>query len=133
MQRMASVHGGVGGSWILRDSVERDLVCSRRRMSEPFASEMRRIASSCACCHRLFQPESVERLVCRGCRAHCTCSRCGQRFTPSSRSFGRACASCWKQATDFNHLAQELAAHSRASVLRDLDALVWGDEPCGTA
>ena len=133
MQRTTAVHGGVGGSWILRDSVERDLLCSRRRMGEPFASEMRRIAASCACCHRLFQSDSVERLVCRGCGAHCTCSRCGQRFAPSSRSFGRACPSCWKQATDFNHLAQELAAHSRASVLRDLDALVWGDKPCSAA
>lgn len=131
MQRAATVHGGVGGSWILRDSVERDLVCSRRRTGEPFASEMRRITASCACCHRLFQSEQVERLVCRGCRAHCSCSRCGESFAPSARSFGRACPTCWKLATDFNHLAQELSSHSRNAVLRELQEMVWGDGACG--
>jgi len=130
MQRAATVHGGVGGSWILRDSVERDLVCSRRRTGEPFTSEMRRITASCACCHRLFQSEQVERLVCRACRAHCSCSRCSESFALSARSFGRACPTCWKLATDFNRLAQELSSHSRAAVLRDLQEMVWGDGAC---
>lgn len=130
MQRPEAVHGGVGGSWILRDSVERDLLCSRRRVGEPFASELRRISGVCACCHRMFQPETMERLVCRGCSKHCTCTRCGERFEVSARSFGRACPTCWKLATDFNHLAQELVTHSRTSVLRGLDALVWGEQPC---
>jgi len=133
MQKATNVHGGVGGSWILRDSVESDVMCSRRRQGEPFASEMRRIAASCACCRRMFQPESVERLVCRGCRPNCTCSRCGERFTPDAGSFGRACPACWKLATDFDHLAQELASHSRETVLHQLQRIVWGDEGGGAA
>ncbi len=130
MLRTTGVSGGAGRTWILRETVEQDLLRSQRRVGEPFASELRRIAGQCACCHRAFQPECMHRLLCRSCRSHCTCSRCGRAFHGEGASLGRACAECWRDATDFERLSVELVSHSRRIVLRQLWSLVWGERPC---
>lgn len=130
MQRTAGVSGGARRTWILRSTLEHDLVRSQRRVGEPLATEERRIAGLCACCHRVFRPESVHRLLCRGCRSHCRCSCCGQAFHGEGVSLGRVCATCWQDASDFERLNIELASHSHRVVLRELWSRVWGEQAC---
>ncbi len=119
-----------GKGWVLRSAVEQDLLRSLRRVHEPIESELRRIAGYCACCHRNFRPERIERFVCAACREHCTCNGCGQPVKPSEESFGRACATCWANATEPSQLSGRLIGHTRTAVLRELHRLAFGEGPC---
>lgn len=126
--RQGSGHAMVRGKgWVLRSSVEQDLLRSLRRVHEPLESEMRRLAGFCACCQRNFRPDRIERFVCLACREHCKCTGCGGVVEVSDASFGLACAACWSAATAPEHLGERLMLHSRGVVLRELHRLAFGD------
>lgn len=118
---------GVRGGWVLRRVLEDDVIMSQRRSSEPLESELRRLHGLCACCHRSFRAERLERCVCANCQAHCVCAHCGQRFRIHADSFGRVCASCWPELTRDEHLAARLEELSRGALAKELFRLAFGE------